>query len=209
MLFPTVRQTFFDLVGEMSPTYTQVYTRRRFERSPSSALPSLTHSPSTLLTLLTTATSRPSLASYLLPVLAYIMCIRVVEKFPGCGCTYHVHGVDACAAYGRHPVTTRVVYVGLICARHMRRRAQQPQLDIRFHEREGSAMVDRRRYSYPLDLRLQSDLHQRHLQQRQQQRLRLCSSAPPAVSFSVSSQQIGRLDGREFQGVMSATGDKT
>jgi len=46
------------------------------------------------------------------------MCLRVVEKFPGCGCIYHVHAVDACASVGRHAVTDRVIYVGFACRNH-------------------------------------------------------------------------------------------
>ena len=51
------------------------------------------------------------------------MCIRVVEKYAACHCTYHIHGVDACSYYGRHPVTDRIVYVGYACPRHSRRRS--------------------------------------------------------------------------------------
>ncbi|KAF4547990.1 Hypothetical protein D9617_33g038540 [Elsinoe fawcettii] len=50
------------------------------------------------------------------------MCIRVTEVYAGCRCIYYVHGIDACAGYGRHPVVERVVYVGLNCPRHSRRR---------------------------------------------------------------------------------------
>jgi hypothetical protein len=46
------------------------------------------------------------------------MCIRIVEKYAVCGCIYHVHGVDACPAYGRHEVADRVVQVGYACPRH-------------------------------------------------------------------------------------------
>lgn len=50
------------------------------------------------------------------------MCIRVTELYAGCRCVYYVHGIDACRQYGRHPVIERVVYVGLNCPRHTRRR---------------------------------------------------------------------------------------
>ncbi|KAJ6276516.1 hypothetical protein J3E71DRAFT_187046, partial [Bipolaris maydis] len=43
------------------------------------------------------------------------MCIRVVEKFPVCGCTYHVHSVDQCASYGLHPVEDKTIWVGASC----------------------------------------------------------------------------------------------
>lgn len=46
------------------------------------------------------------------------MCIRVVEKYPGCGCIYYVHAVDACRYYGRHPVVDKIIYVGLSCQDH-------------------------------------------------------------------------------------------
>ncbi|KAJ5061431.1 hypothetical protein J3E74DRAFT_214015 [Bipolaris maydis] len=46
------------------------------------------------------------------------MCIRVVEKFPVCGCTYHVHSVDRCASYGRHPVVDKIIWVGASCQNH-------------------------------------------------------------------------------------------
>jgi hypothetical protein len=46
------------------------------------------------------------------------MCIRVVEKFPVCGCIYHTHSVDRCAYYGRHPVVDKVVWVGACCQHH-------------------------------------------------------------------------------------------
>jgi hypothetical protein len=46
------------------------------------------------------------------------MCIRVIEKFPVCGCVYHTHSVDQCAYYGRHPVVDRVIWVGASCQRH-------------------------------------------------------------------------------------------
>ncbi|KAK1915167.1 hypothetical protein P3342_002974 [Pyrenophora teres f. teres] len=46
------------------------------------------------------------------------MCIRVVEKFPVCGCIYHVHSVDRCASYGRHPVVDRIIWVGASCPDH-------------------------------------------------------------------------------------------
>lgn len=48
------------------------------------------------------------------------MCIRVVERYAACHCIYHIHGVDACSSYGRHPVTDRVIYVGYSCPRHDR-----------------------------------------------------------------------------------------
>jgi len=46
------------------------------------------------------------------------MCIRVIEKFAVCGCIYHIHGVDACAAYGTHAVSDKVVAVGYKCPKH-------------------------------------------------------------------------------------------
>jgi hypothetical protein len=46
------------------------------------------------------------------------MCLRVVEKFPACGCVYHVHAVDRCSYYGRHQVVDRVVWVGHSCPDH-------------------------------------------------------------------------------------------
>ncbi|KAF1985172.1 hypothetical protein K402DRAFT_309640, partial [Aulographum hederae CBS 113979] len=46
------------------------------------------------------------------------MCFRIVERYAVCGCVYHVHGIDACSAYGRHAVQDRVVYVGYACSRH-------------------------------------------------------------------------------------------
>lgn len=49
------------------------------------------------------------------------MCIRVTERYAACRCVYHVHGVDACQFYGRHPITERTVYVGYACPRHSRR----------------------------------------------------------------------------------------
>ncbi|KAF2654734.1 hypothetical protein K491DRAFT_460144 [Lophiostoma macrostomum CBS 122681] len=36
------------------------------------------------------------------------MCYRVVEKYPVCGCVYHVHAVDACVAVGHHPVVDKL-----------------------------------------------------------------------------------------------------
>ncbi|KAF2404301.1 hypothetical protein EJ06DRAFT_195624 [Trichodelitschia bisporula] len=54
----------------------------------------------------------PSVASY------FTMCIRVIEVYAVCGCTYHVHGVDACAAYGQHAVADKTVQVGYACPRH-------------------------------------------------------------------------------------------
>jgi hypothetical protein len=49
-----------------------------------------------------------------------IMCMRVIEKYAVCGCIYHVHGVDACAAYGQHGVSDKVVQVGYACPTHMK-----------------------------------------------------------------------------------------
>lgn len=46
------------------------------------------------------------------------MCIRVIEKYAVCGCIYHIHGVDACAAYGQHAVEDKEVLVGYACAVH-------------------------------------------------------------------------------------------
>ncbi|KAF1971743.1 hypothetical protein BU23DRAFT_170933 [Bimuria novae-zelandiae CBS 107.79] len=46
------------------------------------------------------------------------MCLRVIEKFPVCGCTYHIHAIDACSNYGRHAVTEKVIYVGFACQQH-------------------------------------------------------------------------------------------
>lgn len=46
------------------------------------------------------------------------MCIRIVEKYAVCGCIYHVHAVDACAAVGRHPVSDKIIHVGYTCAAH-------------------------------------------------------------------------------------------
>lgn len=48
------------------------------------------------------------------------MCLRVIEKYAVCGCIYHVHGVDACAAYGQHGVSDKVVQVGYACPTHMK-----------------------------------------------------------------------------------------
>ncbi|KAF2218262.1 hypothetical protein BDZ85DRAFT_106499 [Elsinoe ampelina] len=58
------------------------------------------------------------------------MCIRVTEVYAGCKCVYYVHGVDACAQYGRHAVEERVVYVGLNCPRHTRRRELLSSVDL-------------------------------------------------------------------------------
>ncbi|KAG8624061.1 hypothetical protein KVT40_009037 [Elsinoe batatas] len=58
------------------------------------------------------------------------MCIRVTEVYAGCKCIYYVHGIDACAQYGRHPVEERVVYVGLNCPRHTRRRELLSGVDL-------------------------------------------------------------------------------
>ncbi|KAF2142734.1 uncharacterized protein K452DRAFT_225808 [Aplosporella prunicola CBS 121167] len=46
------------------------------------------------------------------------MCIRLVEKYAVCGCTYHVHSIDPCASYGHHAVVDRVVSVGYCCTSH-------------------------------------------------------------------------------------------
>ncbi|KAF2854356.1 hypothetical protein T440DRAFT_273692 [Plenodomus tracheiphilus IPT5] len=46
------------------------------------------------------------------------MCFRVVEKFPVCGCIYHIHSIDRCAYYGRHAVIDKIVWVGSSCPRH-------------------------------------------------------------------------------------------
>ncbi|KAH9860103.1 hypothetical protein IAQ61_011887, partial [Plenodomus lingam] len=46
------------------------------------------------------------------------MCFRVVEKFPVCGCIYHIHSIDRCAYYGRHEVIEKVVWVGSSCPAH-------------------------------------------------------------------------------------------
>ncbi|PNS15432.1 hypothetical protein CAC42_691 [Sphaceloma murrayae] len=54
------------------------------------------------------------------------MCIRVTERYAGCKCIYFVHGIDACPQFGRHPVEERVVYVGLNCPQHSRRRDSLP-----------------------------------------------------------------------------------
>jgi len=48
------------------------------------------------------------------------MCLRVVERYAVCGCIYHVHGIDACSAYGRHSVADRIVHVGYACPTHSR-----------------------------------------------------------------------------------------
>lgn len=48
------------------------------------------------------------------------MCIRVVERFAVCRCTYYSHSIDACPEYGRryHAVKTEEVLVGHSCSRH-------------------------------------------------------------------------------------------
>lgn len=46
------------------------------------------------------------------------MCVRVIERYALCGCLYHAHGVDACAAYGQHPISDKVVLIGYACPRH-------------------------------------------------------------------------------------------
>lgn len=46
------------------------------------------------------------------------MCIRIIEQYAVCGCVYHVHAVDACAAYGQHGVADKVVAVGYACSQH-------------------------------------------------------------------------------------------
>ncbi|KAF1947137.1 hypothetical protein EJ02DRAFT_334819 [Clathrospora elynae] len=46
------------------------------------------------------------------------MCFRVVEMFPVCGCVYHIHAVDQCPSYGRHPVVDKVIWVGASCQYH-------------------------------------------------------------------------------------------
>jgi hypothetical protein len=46
------------------------------------------------------------------------MCIRIIEKYAVCGCIYHIHGVDACAAYGQHAVADKVISVGYTCPMH-------------------------------------------------------------------------------------------
>jgi len=46
------------------------------------------------------------------------MCIRVIERYAICGCKYHVHSIDACAAYGQHAISDKVVYVGYACPQH-------------------------------------------------------------------------------------------
>ncbi|KAF2823916.1 hypothetical protein CC86DRAFT_297717 [Ophiobolus disseminans] len=46
------------------------------------------------------------------------MCLRLVEKFPACGCVYHTHAVDRCSYYGRHSVIDRTIWVGLSCPHH-------------------------------------------------------------------------------------------
>ncbi|KAK8213214.1 hypothetical protein M8818_002512 [Zalaria obscura] len=49
------------------------------------------------------------------------MCIRITERYAICRCIYHVHSVDACPYFGRHPVEERVVYVGALCPTHSRK----------------------------------------------------------------------------------------
>ncbi|KAF1915436.1 hypothetical protein BDU57DRAFT_452069 [Ampelomyces quisqualis] len=46
------------------------------------------------------------------------MCLRIIEKFPACGCIYHTHAVDRCPYYGRHQVEDKVVWVGMTCPQH-------------------------------------------------------------------------------------------
>ena len=48
------------------------------------------------------------------------MCIRLVERYAVCGCLYHQHAVDPCAAANMpgHPIRIREVKVGFACGRH-------------------------------------------------------------------------------------------
>ena len=48
------------------------------------------------------------------------MCIKIVERYAGCGCIYYSHGIDACPAYGRrgHSIKTQEVLLGHTCSRH-------------------------------------------------------------------------------------------
>jgi hypothetical protein len=59
------------------------------------------------------------------------MCIQVVERYAACGCIYTVHGIDACALYGRHPVTEQTIYVGYKCPSHSGRAAAIPSSEMR------------------------------------------------------------------------------
>ncbi|KAL2350309.1 hypothetical protein BJ546DRAFT_452086 [Cryomyces antarcticus] len=58
------------------------------------------------------------------------MCIRIIEKYAVCGCVYYIHAVDACAAFGRHPVVDRIVLVGYLCPQHSSRTTLSPRPHI-------------------------------------------------------------------------------
>jgi hypothetical protein len=51
-------------------------------------------------------------------VSSHDMCMRIVEKFPVCGCIYYTHSVDRCSYYGRHAVVEKVIWVGASCPQH-------------------------------------------------------------------------------------------
>lgn len=46
------------------------------------------------------------------------MCIRLIEIFAVCGCVYHVHSVDPCAAVGHHAVQDKYQHIGYMCPKH-------------------------------------------------------------------------------------------
>ncbi|EFW99193.1 hypothetical protein CMQ_5614 [Grosmannia clavigera kw1407] len=48
------------------------------------------------------------------------MCYRLVERFSVCGCVYHQHAVDRCAAYNQsgHKIQERIIPVGYTCSLH-------------------------------------------------------------------------------------------
>jgi len=49
------------------------------------------------------------------------MCIRLIERYAVCKCTYYVHGVDPCQSVGQHGhgIQDRTVLVGYACTRHV------------------------------------------------------------------------------------------
>ncbi|KAI5843252.1 hypothetical protein BZA05DRAFT_184893 [Tricharina praecox] len=49
------------------------------------------------------------------------MCIRLIERYAVCKCTYHVHGVDPCQSVGQygHNIQDRTVLVGYACTQHV------------------------------------------------------------------------------------------
>ncbi len=48
------------------------------------------------------------------------MCLQLVERYAVCGCVYHRHAVDQCAAANQrgHVVRVREIRVGYICPQH-------------------------------------------------------------------------------------------